>query len=137
MRVRVLSRDTQVVKQSYCVSLENPTTEGDLNCGKIATIINHHQIVLNAQRVEQVKHSLGHHRRATQVVLDVLWSVVLLEVGVAHYWSNEARSVLHTMNASALGSGRSNAKWKWKLGYSFSSAKKSSKKNTSSIARAP
>ena len=38
---------------------------------------------------------------------DVLWSVVLLEVGVTHNWSNEARSVLHTMNASALVSGRS------------------------------
>ena len=72
-----------------------------------ANIIKHHQIVLNAQGVEQVKHSLGHHRRTVQVVLDVLWSVVLLEVGVAHHWSNEARSVLHTMNASALVSGRS------------------------------
>ena len=33
MRVRVLSRYTRVVKQSYCVSLENPTTEGDLDFG--------------------------------------------------------------------------------------------------------
>ena len=33
MRVRVLSRYTQVVKQSNSVSLENPTTEGDLDFG--------------------------------------------------------------------------------------------------------
>ena len=33
MRVRVLSRYTQVVKQSNSVSLENPTTEGDLYFG--------------------------------------------------------------------------------------------------------
>ena len=57
--------------------------------------------------MQEVKHCLGHHRRAAQVVLDVLWSIVLLEVGVAHYWSNEAWSVLHTMNASALVSRRS------------------------------
>ena len=46
-------------------------------------VIKHDHIVLNAQRVEQVKHCLRHHWRATEVVLDVLWSVVLLEVGVA------------------------------------------------------
>ena len=33
MRVRVLSRYTRVVKQSNSVSLENPTTEGDLCFG--------------------------------------------------------------------------------------------------------
>jgi hypothetical protein len=33
MRVRVLSKYTQVVKQSNSVSLENPTTEGDLCFG--------------------------------------------------------------------------------------------------------
>ena len=34
MRVRVLSYiRLSVVKQSYCVSLENPTTEGDLDFG--------------------------------------------------------------------------------------------------------
>ena len=27
---------------------------------------------------------------------NALWSVVLLEVGVAHHWSNEARSVFYT-----------------------------------------
>ena len=72
-----------------------------------ANIIKHNYVVLNAQRVEQVKHSLGHHWRTAQVVLDILWSVVLLEVGVAPPRSNEAWSVLHTMNASALVSGRS------------------------------
>ena len=57
--------------------------------------------------MQEIKHSLGHHRKAAQVVLDVLWSVVLLEVGVAHHWSNEARSVLHAMTASAFESERS------------------------------
>ena len=61
-----------------------------------AKIIKHDHVVLNAQRVEQIKHCLGHHWRAAEVVLDVLWSVVLLEVGVAHHRSNEARSVLYT-----------------------------------------
>ena len=46
-------------------------------------VIKHDHIVLNAQRVEQIKHSLEHHWRTAEVVLDVLWSVVLLEVGVA------------------------------------------------------
>ena len=64
--------------------------------GLSAKIIKHDHVVLNAQGVEQVKHSLGHHWRATEVVLDVLWSVVLLEVGVAHHWSNEAWSVFYT-----------------------------------------
>ena len=63
--------------------------------GLSSNIIKHHQIVLNTQRVEQIKHSLGHHWRTAEVVLDVLWSVVLLEVGVAHHWSNEAKSVLY------------------------------------------
>ena len=51
--------------------------------GLSTKIIKHDHVVLNAQRVEQVKHSLRHHRRTAEVVLDVLWSVVLLEVGVA------------------------------------------------------
>ena len=34
MRVRVLSRYTRVVKQSYCVSLENPTTSSEVACKK-------------------------------------------------------------------------------------------------------
>ena len=59
MRVRVLSRYTQVVKQSNSVSLENPTTEGGLSLADLsAKIIKHDHVVLNAQRVEQVKHSL-------------------------------------------------------------------------------
>ena len=57
--------------------------------------------------MQQVKHSLGHHWRAAEVILDVLWSVVLLEVGVAHHWSNEARSVHLHKSASAFESGRS------------------------------
>ena len=64
--------------------------------GLSAKVIKHNHVVLNTQRVEQVKHCLGHHRRAAEVVLDVLWSVVLLEVGIAHHWSNEARSVFYT-----------------------------------------
>ena len=92
-----------VYRLSACHKSNSRRNPGDLS----SNIIKHHQIVLYTQGVEQVKHSLGHHRRTAQVVLDVLWSVVLLEVGVAHHWSNEARSVLHTMNASALVSGRS------------------------------
>ena len=92
-----------VYRLSACHKSNSRRNFGDLS----SNIIKHHQIVLNAQRVEQVKHCLGHHRRTAEVVLDVLWSVVLLEVGVAHHWSNEAWSVLHTMNASALVSGRS------------------------------
>ena len=34
MRVRVLSRYTQVVKQSNSVSLENPTTSSEVACKK-------------------------------------------------------------------------------------------------------
>ena len=59
-------------------------------------VIEHNHIIFYAERVQEIKHSLGHHWRAAEVVLDVLWSVVLLEVGVAHHWSNEARSVLYT-----------------------------------------
>ena len=91
----------------YCLSACHKSNSRRNFGGLSAKIIKHDHVVLNAQRVEQVKHSLGHHRRTAQVVLDVLWSVVLLEVGVAHHWSNEAWSVLHTMNASALVSGRS------------------------------
>ena len=87
-----------VYRLSACHKSNSRRNLGDLS----SNIIKHHQIVLNAQRVEQVKHSLGHHRRTAQVVLDVLWSVVLLEVGVAHYWSNEARSVHLHKSASAF-----------------------------------
>ena len=59
MRVRVLSRYTQVVKQSNSVSLENPTTEGGLSLADLsAKIIKHDHIILYTQRVEQVKHCL-------------------------------------------------------------------------------
>ena len=77
---------------SACHKSNSRRNLGDLS----SKIIKHNHIILNAQGVEQVKHSLRHHRRAAEVVFDVLWSVVLLEVGVAHHWSNEARSVLHT-----------------------------------------
>ena len=59
-------------------------------------VIEHNHIIFYAERVQEIKHSLGHHWRAAEVVLDVLWSVVLLELGIAHHWSNEARSVLYT-----------------------------------------
>ena len=69
MRVRVLSRYTQVVKQSNSVSLETPTTEGGLSLADLsAKVIKHDHVVLNAQGVEQVKHSLGHHRRTSSEV---------------------------------------------------------------------
>ena len=54
--------------------------------------------IFYAQRVEQVKHCLCHHRRAAEVVLDVLWSVVLLEIGVAQDWSNEACGIFNTQS---------------------------------------
>ena len=64
--MRVLSRYTQVVKQSNGVSLETPTTEGGLSLADLsAKVIEHNHVVLNAQRVEQVKHCLGHHRRTS------------------------------------------------------------------------
>ena len=56
--------------------------------------------------MEQVKHSLGHHWRTAQVVLDVLWSVVLLEVGVALLGAMKPE-VYFTPSASAFESGRS------------------------------
>ena len=52
--------------------------------------------IIDAQRVEQVEDGLRHHRRTAEVVLDVLGSVMLLEVGVAHNRSDEARGVLDT-----------------------------------------
>ena len=50
MRVRVLSRYTQVVKQSNSVSLETPTTEGGLSLADLsAKVIKHDHVVFNAQ----------------------------------------------------------------------------------------
>ena len=50
MRLRVLSRYTQVVKQSNSVSLETPTTEGGLSLADLsAKVIKHDHVVLNAQ----------------------------------------------------------------------------------------
>ena len=46
MRVRVLSRYTQVVKQSNSVSLETPTTEGGLSLADLsAKVIKHNHII--------------------------------------------------------------------------------------------
>ena len=71
-----------------------------------AEVIEHNHIIFYTEWVQEIKHSLGHHRRTTQVPR------CPLERRVA--WgrcrpprSNEAWSVLHTMNASALVSGRS------------------------------
>ena len=69
MCVRVLSRYTQVVKQSNSVSLETPTTEGGLSLADLsAKIIEHNHVILNTQRVQEVKHCLCHHRRASSEV---------------------------------------------------------------------
>ena len=54
--------------------------------------------VINAQRVEQVEDGLSHHRRTAEVVLDVFWSVVLLQIGVAQDWSNEASGIFNTQS---------------------------------------
>ena len=60
---------TRVVKQSNSVSLENPTTEGGLSLADLsAKVIEHNHVVFNAQWVEQVKHCLCHHRRASSEV---------------------------------------------------------------------
>ena len=59
MRVRVLFLYIRVVKQSNSVSLETPTTEGGLSLADLsAKVIEHNHVVLKAQGVEQVKHSL-------------------------------------------------------------------------------
>ena len=59
MRVRVLSRYTQVVKQSNSVSLETPTTESGLSLADLsAKVIEHNHIIFYTQGVEQVKHCL-------------------------------------------------------------------------------
>ena len=51
--------------------------------------------IVHAQRVEQVEDGLRHHRRTAEVVLDVLGSVMLLEVGVARISRARARSLPH------------------------------------------
>ena len=69
MCVRVLSKYTRVVKQSNSVSLETPTTEGGLSLADLsAKVIEHDHVILNTQRVQEVKHSLCHHRRASSEV---------------------------------------------------------------------
>ncbi len=49
--------------------------------------------VIDAQRVEQVEDGLRQHRRTAEVVLDVLGSVMLLEVGVARISRARSRSL--------------------------------------------
>ena len=66
--------------------------------GLTTKVVEHNHVVFYTQRVEQVKHSLCHHRRTAEVVLDVLWSVMLLEVGVAQDWSNEASGIFNTQS---------------------------------------
>ncbi|MBP5476291.1 MAG: hypothetical protein J6Y00_01200, partial [Paludibacteraceae bacterium] len=48
-------------------------------------------LIIHTQRVQEVKHRLRHHSRTAVVVLNILGSVMLLEVGVAHDRSDEAR----------------------------------------------
>ena len=64
--------------------------------GSTSKIIEADVSVIHTKRVEQVEDGLGHHRRTAEVVLDILGSVMLLEVGVAHDRSDEARGVLDT-----------------------------------------
>ena len=59
-----------------------------------AEVIKADVCVIDAQRVEQVEDGLRHHRRTAEVVLDILGGVMLLEIGVAHDRSDEARGVL-------------------------------------------
>ena len=59
-----------------------------------AEVVEADVCIIDAQRMEQVEDGLGHHRRTAEVVLDILGSIMLLEVGVAHNRSDEARGVL-------------------------------------------
>ena len=52
--------------------------------------------IVHSEGVQEIQYRLSHHRWTTQVILDVLGSVMLLEVGVAHNRSDEARGVLDT-----------------------------------------
>ena len=52
--------------------------------------------IVHSEGVQEIQYRFCHHRWSTQVVLDVLGSVMLLEVGVAHDRSDEARGVLDT-----------------------------------------
>ena len=50
---------------------------------KLSEIIESYILIADTKRVEQVKDGLRHHRRTAEVVLDILGSVMLLEVGIA------------------------------------------------------
>ena len=52
--------------------------------------------IVHSEGVQEIQYRFRHHRRTAEVVLDVLGSVMLLEVGVAHNRSDEARGVLDT-----------------------------------------
>ena len=52
----------------YCLSACHKSNSRRNFGGLSAKIIKHDHVVLNAQRVEQVKHSLGHHRRTSSEV---------------------------------------------------------------------
>ena len=56
-------------------------------------IIESDHVILNAERVEKIENGLSHHWRSAEVVLTILWSLMLLEVCIAHNWSYEARSI--------------------------------------------
>ena len=58
-------------------------------------VIEVDHIILDAEAMKQIDHRLRHHRRTAQVVLDVLWRIVLLEVSITHHRSDESGRVLH------------------------------------------
>ena len=57
-------------------------------------VIEANHVVFYTERVEKVEHGLCHHWRTAEVVLDIFWILVLLEIGVAHHWCHESRRVL-------------------------------------------
>ena len=64
----------------YCLSACHKSNSRRNFGGLSAKIIKHDHVVLNAQRVEQVKHSLGHHRRTSSEVackMKLAWRVWL------------------------------------------------------------
>ena len=44
--------------------------------------------------MQEIEHSLRHHRRSTEVVFDIFGSIVLLEVCITHNRSDETWSIL-------------------------------------------
>ena len=64
--------------------------------GSSAEVIKTNIGIVHSEGVQEIQYRFCHHRRTAEVVLDVLGSVMLLEVGVAHHRSDEARGVLDT-----------------------------------------